>query len=198
MFTRRTAILSGAALLGAPAAAGRLRPTPAQTEGPYYPDVMPAETDPDLVRVAARQAKGEILALSGQVLGRDGGAIAGAMIEIWQCDANGRYIATSDSYRGGGDPGFQGFGRVRVDAQGRYAFRTIRPVPYPGRAPHIHYKIYRQGRPVLTTQMLVAGEPGNARDGVFRQLGPEAQALCLARLDRAGDGWRTTFDLVLT
>ncbi len=202
--TRRDALLTLAALsfgsgalASSASAADALRPTPAQTEGPFYSDAMPAETDPDLVQISRRQAKGELLALSGQVLGLDGKPIAGAMVEIWQCDANGRYIHTSDASRGGGDPGFQGFGRVKVGADGRYAFRTIKPVAYPGRTPHIHYKVFRPGGRVLTTQMLVEGEPQNQRDGVFRQLGAADRALVLARLQPAPTGWRTQWDVVL-
>ncbi|MBN9320170.1 MAG: hypothetical protein J0I28_10835 [Caulobacterales bacterium] len=197
--TRRDALLAAAGLLAAPPAfaADALRPTPAQTEGPFYPDVMPAETDPDLVQTARRQAKGELLDLRGQVLGLDGRPVPGAMVEIWQCDANGRYIATADARRGGGDPGFQGFARLKVGADGRYAFRTIKPVAYPGRTPHIHYKVYRPDGRVLTTQMLVQGEPQNERDGVFRQLAPADRSLVLARLDRAPAGWRTQWDVVL-
>jgi protocatechuate 3,4-dioxygenase beta subunit len=200
MHTRRDALLFAAAALAAgPASASSigLRPTPARTEGPFYPDLLPAETDPDLVQVGQRQARGELLALSGRVLGVDGQPIPGAMIEIWQCDANGRYIASSDARRGGVDPGFQGFGRVKVGADGRYAFRTIKPVPYSGRTPHIHYKIYRPGGRVLTTQMMIDGEPLNDRDFVIRGLNPQDRAMVLAKLDRAGNGWRTQFDLVL-
>lgn len=197
--TRRDTLLTLSALSVAPGAlaADPLRPTPAQTEGPFYPDVMPAETDPDLVQIGGRRSKGEILALSGKVLGRDGRAVPGAVVEIWQCDANGRYIASRDAARGGGDPGFQGFGRVKVGADGRYAFRTIRPVAYPGRTPHIHYKIYRPGGAVLTTQMLVEGEPQNLRDGVFRQLAAADRERVLARLDPAATGWRAAWDVVL-
>ena len=197
----RRQILLGApcALLASPAvAATALRPTPAQTEGPFYPDAMPAETDPDLVQVGKRAlAGGELLDLRGAVLDLQGRPIQGAMVEIWQVDANGRYIHTADAGRGGRDEGFQGFGRTRVDAQGRYAFRTIRPVPYPGRTPHIHFKVYRpQGR-VLTTQMVIAGEPRNERDGVYRWLAPEDRRLVAAELSRQGNGWKTEFNLVL-
>src|SRR4051794_37356480 len=111
ILTRRDALVScaGLAFAGPASAATGLRPTPAQTEGPFYPDVMPPETDPDLVQIGQRQAKGEMLDLSGKVIGIDGRPVAGATIEIWQCDANGRYIASADASRGGGDPGFQGF-----------------------------------------------------------------------------------------
>src|SRR4051812_8205684 len=111
--TRREALLGAGALWLTAAqahSAAPLRATPAQTEGPYYPDLLPADTDADLVRITGktRDAGGEILDLSGKVLGLDGRPVAGAMIEIWQVDANGRYINTSDARRGGGDPMFQG------------------------------------------------------------------------------------------
>jgi protocatechuate 3,4-dioxygenase beta subunit len=199
--TRREALVAATAALIAGPALGqtRLRPTPAQTEGPFYPDKMPAETDPDLVRVAGqvKQAGGEILALAGRILGVDGRPIAGAMVEIWQVDANARYIHTADAGRGGRDLAFQGFGRTRAAADGAYAFRTIKPVPYPGRTPHIHYKVYRPDGRVLTTQMVIAGEPQNERDGVFRGIAPGDRDLVAAELKRGGEGWVTRFDVVL-
>jgi protocatechuate 3,4-dioxygenase beta subunit len=198
---RRQIFLGAPAALvaGRPAfAAGALRPTPAQTEGPFYPDRMPAETDPDLVHVGRRaMAGGELLDLKGAVLDVNGRTVPGAMVEIWQVDANGRYIHTSDAGRGGRDEGFQGFGRTKVDAAGMYAFRTIRPVRYPGRTPHIHYKIYRPDGRVLTTQMVIAGEPQNERDGVYRSVAPYDRLLVAADLHRQGDGWATRFDIVL-
>ena len=196
--TRRHAILAASALV-LTGAAQRLRPTPAQTEGPFYPDRMPADTDPDLVRIRGqvRRAGGELLALGGRVLDVDGRPIRGARVEIWQVDANGRYINTADAARGGQDLAFQGFGRTTVDTEGRYAFSTIRPVPYSGRTPHIHYKVYRPDGRVLTTQMVIAGEAANARDGVYRSLRPEDRALAEATLRPAADGWTATWDIVL-
>lgn len=201
---RETMFGAGAVLLTAAQAqaAAPLRATPAQTEGPYYPDQMPADTDADLVRMTGktRDAGGEILDLSGRVIGLDGRPVSGAMIEIWQVDANGRYINTKDARRGGGDPMFQGFGRTRVDGQGSYRFRTIRPIGYSGRTAHIHYKIYRPDGRVLTSQMMIAGEAMNERDGVFRSLRHEDRPLVLAELiksPRPGFDWATRFDMVL-
>ena len=93
-----------------------------------------------------------------------------ATVEIWQCDANEVYLHTGDSgsTRNQQDKNFQGFGRFTTGSSGEYYFRTIKPVPYPGRpAPHIHVKVKRGGRELLTTQIMIAGHPGNARDGVF-------------------------------
>jgi protocatechuate 3,4-dioxygenase beta subunit len=77
--------------------------------------------------------------------------------------------------------GFQGRGRLLTAADGGFAFRTIRPVTYPGRTPHIHVLVAAPGRPDLVTQLYVDGEPGNARDGLFNRLSPAARELVLLR-----------------
>jgi protocatechuate 3,4-dioxygenase, beta subunit len=113
------------------------------------------------------------------VLDARGRPLPGYLVEIWQCDAHGHYLAERGSSwsdwlkkREAPDPGFQGYGRTLTDAGGGYRFRTIRPVSYPGRTPHIHFKVRRDGRELLTTQMYVAGEPGNERDGIYGELAP--------------------------
>jgi protocatechuate 3,4-dioxygenase beta subunit len=73
------------------------------------------------------------------------------------------------------DKRFQGYGRFVTGTDGSYGFRTIKPVPYPGRTPHIHFKISRGGTPLLTTQCFVKGHPQNERDGLLRRLGDAAQ-----------------------
>jgi protocatechuate 3,4-dioxygenase, beta subunit len=147
--------------------------TPRLTEGPFYPDRMPLDTDNDLIIVGKNitPAVGEVTRLTGRVLDQNGSPIKGAMVEIWQCDANAVYIHTSDSRqkRSQHDKNFQGYGRFETGGKGDYYFRTIKPVPYPGRpAPHIHVKVSKGGRELLTTQIFVRGHSGNARDGVFR------------------------------
>jgi protocatechuate 3,4-dioxygenase beta subunit len=97
---------------------------------------------------------------------------------------------------GFGDPNFQGFGAVTTDAQGRYAFRTIKPAPYPGRTPHIHFTVLEDGKRRLTSQMFIEGEAGNARDGLYRYLGREARLVTM-RLEDAGAGLRGALDIVL-
>jgi protocatechuate 3,4-dioxygenase beta subunit len=158
-----------------PAFADGAELTPVQNEGPFYPDELPHETDNDLVRVtgADAQALGQVTHLLGRVLDRQGRPVPGSLVEIWQCDAKGHYIAQGGTSWLGSrarDPGFQGYGRTLTDAGGGYRFRTIRPVAYPGRTPHIHVKVRRDGHDLLTTQMYVAGEPDNARDGLYRRL----------------------------
>jgi protocatechuate 3,4-dioxygenase beta subunit len=177
IWCRRRVIGAAAALVAPalPAWAAGLLPTPRQTEGPFYPVAIPADADNDLVKVTGRsgEAKGTILRLAGRVLGRDGRPIPGAVVEIWQCDHQGHYLHPGD--RGPRDEGFQGFGRATADAEGGYSFRTIKPVPYPGRTPHIHFAVLAAGQPRLVTQMYLAGEPQNERDFVYRGLGAEGQ-----------------------
>jgi protocatechuate 3,4-dioxygenase beta subunit len=144
--------------------------TPRQTEGPFYPVEWTGDIDNDLVIVTgeASRAQGQIVHLEGRVLDVSGEAFADAVVEIWQCDANGIYRHPRDA--GGArrrDAGFQGRGRTRTDAAGRYSFRTIRPVAYSGRTPHIHFKVMPANKRTLITQMYVFGEKLNERDGVL-------------------------------
>jgi protocatechuate 3,4-dioxygenase beta subunit len=152
-------------------AQARLVATPRQTEGPFYPVEWAGDIDNDLVMVKgeAAQAMGQITHVMGRVLDASGAPIAGAQVEIWQCDANGRYRHPSDR-NAKPDAGFQGRGRMVSGADGRYSFRTIRPVAYPGRTPHIHFAVLAPQRGKLVTQMYVAGEPQNARDGVLQSI----------------------------
>ena len=126
--------------------------------------------DNDLVQVRgqAAQAMGQVLHLQGRVIDLGGGARSGAMIEIWQCDAQGIYDHPRQSGRDRRDTAFQGYGRMLVDAEGRYSFRTLRPVAYPGRTPHIHLKVATADGRMLTSQFYIAGDPQNERDGIFR------------------------------
>lgn len=170
---RRTLLLGLAATLVTPAAlAAHLQPTPSQTAGPFYPPELPLDDDNDLTRVrgAAGVARGRITDLTGRLLDLDGKPIRGARIEIWQCDAQGRYRHPLDPGDAPIDPGFQGFGRTASDSEGRYRFRTIRPVPYPGRTPHIHVAVFPEGERPLVTQLYVAGEPLNDGDFLYRRI----------------------------
>jgi protocatechuate 3,4-dioxygenase beta subunit len=95
-----------------------------------------------------------------------------------------------------GDENFQGFGFVNTDAEGRYSFRTIKPVPYPGRTPHIHFTVLENNRRRLTSQMFIEGEPGNARDGLYRSLGADAKRVTM-KLESTGAGLRGALEIVL-
>ncbi|GGE77597.1 dioxygenase family protein [Massilia psychrophila] len=148
-----------------------LMATPAQTEGPFFPDKLPLDQDNDLVRIAGHQAPaaGEITELTGRIVDLNGKPLAGVTIEIWQVDHNGRYIHSADASVKN-DANFQGYGRFETGQGGQYRFRTIKPVPYPGRTPHIHVRLREGGHELLTTQLYVQGHPLNERDGVLRAM----------------------------
>ena len=171
--TTGAATLTGLAAFGLSreALAAQLLRTPPMTEGPFYPDRLPLDTDNDLIIINDNltPAVGEITHLSGRVLSASGSPIRDLTIEIWQCDAHAVYIHSGDAFgnKDRQDQNFQGFGRFTTGSTGDYRFRTIKPVPYPGRpAPHIHVKVKKGDRELLTTQINIAGHPGNDRDGV--------------------------------
>lgn len=153
--------------------AEELDKTPWRTEGPFYPDKLPLDTDNDLIIVNDNltPAVGEITHLTGKILDTSGNPIRNATIEIWQCDAKQVYLHSADSgpKKKQQDGNFQGFGRFITGSTGEYYFRTIKPVPYPGRpAPHIHVKVKKGAKELITTQINIAGHPGNKRDGIVQ------------------------------
>jgi protocatechuate 3,4-dioxygenase beta subunit len=159
----------GSLLLASPGLFAELLLTPAQTLGPFYPDRLPLDQDNDLLQVGDRstQASGTVVQLHGQILDARGEPLKGALVEIWQVDANGIYLHSRGGDRGRRDPNFQGYGRFETASDGGYRFRTIRPVPYPGRTPHIHFAVTLPGLPRFVTQCYIRGEPLNQRDGVL-------------------------------
>jgi protocatechuate 3,4-dioxygenase beta subunit len=164
--------LGAAAFTVRGAFAQELTRTPSQTEGPFYPNKLPLDTDNDLLIVndAITPAVGQVTHLTGRILDSRGSPLKNVAVEIWQCDAKGVYLHTDDSGRRARDPNFQGFGRFTTASNGEYYFRTIKPVPYPGRTPHIHFKVKRAGKELLTTQCYIKGHPGNDRDGIYLAL----------------------------
>jgi len=154
------------------ARAVQLLATPYQGQGPFYPQELPLDQDNDLSRVAGRggRAHGTILDVSGRLLDEAGRPLAGVQIEIWQVNAYGRYHHRGDDQDKPWDPNFQGFGRTVTDAGGAYRFRTVRPVAYPGRAPHIHFALSDTRFATFYTQMYIAGAPDNERDFLLRQV----------------------------
>src|SRR3954454_21796968 len=151
-------------------AASTLPPTPRQTPGPFYPQSFPQDVDNDLIHVAGHQgtAQSSVTRITGRILDLNGRPIPGARVEIWQCDANGRYHYVRDGQADQPrDENFQGYGATTTDLSGGYQFLTIRPVSYPGRTPHIHFAVSGRGFERLITQMYFAGEPGNNGDPVL-------------------------------
>ena len=163
-----------AALFTTPGLFAELVQTPKQTEGPFYPDHLPLDTDNDLLVIndAATPGLGQVTYVSGRILDGRGDPIRNAVVEIWQCDNNGAYLHSGTGNKEKKDKHFQGFGRFVTGSSGEFLFRTIKPVPYPGRTPHIHYKIKRGGKELLVTQLYMKGHPGNEKDMIWKDLKP--------------------------
>ena len=177
----------------------RLPVTPSDAEGPFYPVEIPNDSDNDLMRVVGMQgiSPGRSAYVHGTVVDRQGTPIDGARVEIWQCDHGGVYHHPGDA--GKPDLRFQGFGAMVTDRVGAYHFRALRPVPYAGRTPHIHYRVTAPGFDRLTTQLYVAEEAErNARDFLYKRHSPDERAL-LTSAFRADDGGRfaAEFNIVL-
>ena len=199
-----------ASALALPALASSRRAMPRMTDGPFYPPrawrEQWADWDADLTRVqhasGGRVAQGEHLALEGRVIDSADRMVDGAVVEIWQCDALGHYRHPStEPTVDAVDEGFQGFGSTRSNAQAQFRFRTIKPVPYPGRTPHIHVKLRHSTFGEVTSQLFVAGEPGNARDFLWRSLStddrPGVEMHLQAASADAGVRWLVHHDLVV-
>lgn len=175
-YPRRTLLTWALGALGLAAAkpAFAATPTPSATEGPFYPTptMRRADVDNNLVKIlgSVQEAGGDVFILKGRVLDSDGAPLAGRRIEIWQCDMNGKYLHTGDNQNITFDAAFQGFGHDITGDDGAYEFRTIKPVTYPGRTPHIHVKVFDRDREVLTSQFYIEGHPANDRDRIFGRL----------------------------
>lgn len=188
MLTTVAAVLAVpvAPALNAQPAAAPVSRTPQQTLGPFYPrnaSERPRDTDADLLTVESGRVltHGVPIYLSGRILDLRGQPIAGATIEIWQCDANAVYHHPAGGAEADRDPAFQGYGVMQSGPDGKFDFRTIKPVAYPGRTPHIHVRV-QAGRTSLATQLYLPNDPGNARDFLFTRLSPQEQAALALRL----------------
>jgi protocatechuate 3,4-dioxygenase beta subunit len=190
-FLRTATATLGAAWFTSPGLfAEELARTPRTTEGPFYPDKLPLDTDNDLIIIdkSVTPALGEVTHLTGRVLSQAGEPIRDAVVEIWQVDNKGVYLHSADSGRRQRDSNFQGFGRFTTASAGEYRFRTIKPVLYPGRTPHIHIKVKKGNRELLTTQIFVSGHPQNERDGVLRSIrDPKERKLLMAEFKPVAD-----------
>lgn len=204
LLTSRRALLTGFAALATGACALRVANagrTPSATPGPYYPGpaMRKPDIDNDLVKIEGQvqEAGGEIITLRGTLRDRDGQVLAGHRVEIWQCDVNGKYLHHSDTRAVARDEAFQGFGFDVTDDNGQYVFRTIKPTVYPGRTPHIHVRVWRGNRKLLTTQFYLKDDPRNGDDWIYRKMNDEqANSVSMAFVD-GDDGLETTVDMVV-
>ncbi|HET6757569.1 MAG TPA: protocatechuate 3,4-dioxygenase [Burkholderiales bacterium] len=200
---RRLIAASGIALFStvSPLKAAQLLATPPQVKGPFYPLSLPLDRDNDLTSVAGNSgvAKGLITDIGGRVLDERGRAVPKVRVEIWQANAYGRYHHERDRQNKPIDPNFQGYGQFVTDADGGYRFRTIKPVAYPGRAPHIHFALTGEDFAPLITQMYIAGAPENKNDQLLNSIGDaRLRESLIVKLTESADGsLRGTFDIVL-
>ena len=205
--------LGSAAALALPALASSRRALARMTDGPFYPPLawrargpFAGDWDADLTRVqrAGRvfSARGEYLGLQLTVVDTQGRLVDAAEVEIWQCDVLAGYRHPDVAAEPGRfDDGFQGFGMARSGKDGSLALRTIKPVPYPGRTPHIHVKLRHAAFGEHTSQLFVAGEPGNARDFLWRAVAQSERAALELALQPAPAGsglrWQASHTLVV-
>jgi len=148
--------------------------TPAQIEGPFYPVKPQPDTDWDLTQVNGKIGTplGQIIFIVGKVQDENCNPIEGALVEIWQACASGKYNHPNDPNTAALDPNFQYWGKAVTDKQGQYKFKTVVPGAYPAdvgwiRPPHVHYKVHKLGFHELTTQMYFAGNKFNAQDKIL-------------------------------
>ena len=175
--------------------------TSGAAEGPFYPvpSMRVPDDDNNLVKISGlvEAAGGEVFTLRGRLADRDGHPLAGHRIEIWQCDVNGKYQHTADNRKIAYDQAFQGFGHDITDTDGSYVFRTIKPTIYPGRAPHIHVKVFKEDLELLTTQFYVKDHPANTADRLFNRLAAsQADAVSMVFVER-DTGTEATIDIVV-
>lgn len=174
-------------------------PTPAQMPGPFYPLQPDPAAGNDLATMDGRsRALGTPLTIVGHVRDTAGRALAGVLVEIWQTNAHGRYHHPHDDSTAPLDPNFRGYGRAITGSGGDYSFRTVMPVSYPGRTPHVHFRLSRGGRELLVTQMYLPGAAGrrNQRDGLFMSV-DAAERSRLVGVAQAGAPGTLRFDIVV-
>ncbi|MEM9017118.1 MAG: protocatechuate 3,4-dioxygenase, partial [Verrucomicrobiota bacterium] len=158
-----------------------LTATPQQTEGPFYPDKLPLDTDNDLIVIndSITPAIGEITHLYGTVRNATGSPVRNAVVEIWQADMDGNYIHSRSRGGGNRDANFQGYGRFLTGSTGEYFFRCIKPTPYGRRTPHIHVAVNVKGKRVLTTQCYVRDHELNRGDRILNNTPADVRDLLI-------------------
>ncbi len=191
----RACLLPGLAATALPARARPDAITPAQALGPFYP-VDPIPVRADLLNRDGQRAQGTPLRFWG-VVSRGGAPLAGARVEIWQCDARGVYRHPGSDLAAF-DPGFEGYGAQITDAQGRYAFETIVPVPYEPRPPHIHVRVWFGGETLLVTQAYPEGQvPAGGIGGWFGAKASDGGGLAMRIVRPSRGPAEARFDLVM-
>jgi len=184
--------------------------TLSEVTGPLFGDSEITETDNDLTRQNSGEPLGERITVSGRVIDDNGRPVPHTLIEIWQCNAAGRYRHRVDQHAAPLDPNFTGAGRTLADAQGRYKFTTIKPGPYPWnnhpnawRPAHIHFSLFGTAfASRLVTQMYFPGDPLFPFDPILNSI-PDEKArqrlISKFQMDLTKPDWSLGFhfDIVL-
>lgn len=173
--------------------------TPAQNIGPFYPVQRPVESDIDLTWIKGHRnrAKGRVIEVSGRVLDRFGNPVPGAKLELWQCNAAGRYAHPNDIATAPLDPDFQGFAALSTADDGAWRIITIKPAGYDSpighRTPHIHWDVTGRSHRLITQMYFPDEQPTNANDALYKEMGSAAERT-VARADGVA---RYEWDIVL-
>jgi protocatechuate 3,4-dioxygenase beta subunit len=194
LVTRRHLVVGAAAVASVSAAKSQnLVATSAQDLGPFYPMLRPADHDADLTRVKGRDgtAMGQPINVIGRIVDLRGSPIRNAEVELWQCNAAGRYDHPGDRANPAAlDANFQGFARLATDRDGQFKFRSVKPkdydTPIGRRTPHIHFDI-RGHRERLVTQMYFPNEPLNDGDFLLKNAAPRESVIAEATERLSGD-----------
>lgn len=206
--SRRNALQAALGAIALAPVARLAAATPAQVEGPFFPTQKQPDKDTDMTRVEGRsgRAQGDVIDIQGRVLDETGTPVAGALVDIWQANAKGRYAHEADPNPAPLDPDFQGWAQLLTDEEGRYRVTTIVPGSYQveaawTRPPHIHFKVARRGFHELVTQMYFAGNPLNDVDSILLSVPASERSQLMVPFAPAGsaaDPVRSgRFDLVL-
>jgi protocatechuate 3,4-dioxygenase beta subunit len=178
--------------------------------GPVFGHALIHQHDNDLTVQHDSDPIGERIFVHGHVLDEDGRPVRGALVEVWQANAAGRYLHKVDNHDAPLDPNFSGAGRILTDENGYFWFKTIKPGPYPWgnhynawRPAHIHFSLFGAGiMSRLVTQMYFPGDPLQPLDPIFNCIPDErARTRLISRLDmdRAEPNYALAyaFDIVL-
>ena len=169
-----------------------LRPTLTELTGPVLGDGRVAAGDHDLTAQHGGEPQGERIIVHGRVRESSGRALPDTLIEVWQCNAAGRYRHAGDQHPAPLDPNFTGAGRCLTDDDGRSRFITIKPGAYPWgnhenawRPAHIHFSLFGTAFATrLVTQMYFPGDPLFEYDPIFQSVrDPAARARMICRFD---------------
>jgi len=168
-----------------------LQATTSQTVGPYFKIGLHWLNRDNLV---GEGVSGERVTIQGRVVDGDGVPVPDAILEVWQANAHGKYDHPEDKQDKPMEPGFKGYGRVPVSAEGLFRFATIKPGPVPGpdgneQAPHLVVSVFMRGlERRLVTRIYFPDDARNAADSILNLVEPARRSTLIARKTAGGPG----------